>query len=408
MRLLDYKNSRSKPGSFYQFQAVDDFLQGVTVPSVQMIIQHQKEIFKLQRGVYGPQKTNHLLTQLNNDLKGISTANFHKQSDEIITKIEHFVDILNQKDQVSMMTRSEELGYKVLDLNSLIAEIRLFFNQLADYKNMSEVNYAIDVINRKLAKLEEYVKSQSNDKNILPPKDSFIGRVTWCEYAIKGQYLESRGEEFFVERLPRNMKVLNTGFLRGYYDISGKFQSGGKMKEDLMIFNNSNFQIEFTIGENSTKHKMTLEEFINFINSRSGKESIQLTQEGYESMQQNLIGAVQAKATRSDRIKFGNINIRTASLEIEGRALMALKGVYEKAKIIKNENDHYNLLFNYNLAKNLNYILGINNNLLLTRNGIVDLYSYIMSLFDKDKYFYATDGVKLSSNRANKIAIDFI
>jgi hypothetical protein len=34
MRLLDYKNSRSKPGSFYQFQAVDDFLQGVTVPSV--------------------------------------------------------------------------------------------------------------------------------------------------------------------------------------------------------------------------------------------------------------------------------------------------------------------------------------------------------------------------------------
>jgi hypothetical protein len=87
---------------------------------------------------------------------------------------------------------------------------------------------------------------------------------------------------------------------------------------------------------------------------------------------------------------------------------MALKGVYEKAKIIKNEDDHYNLLFNYNLAKNLNYILGINNNLLLTRNGIVDLYSYIMSLFDKDKYFYATDRVRLSSNRANKIAIDFI
>jgi hypothetical protein len=29
---------------------------------------------------------------------------------------------------------------------------------------------------------------------------------------------------------------------------------------------------------------MTLEEFMNFIDSRTGKESIQLTQEGYESM----------------------------------------------------------------------------------------------------------------------------
>lgn len=411
MRLADYINNRKGSGdrlAFYDGTVQAEFVNNVTVPSESQILHHQKQVFKLQRGLYGLQNNDALIQQLNRDLAGNSgKGSFGYDLNNSITKIEQFVDLLNQRDYSSMINKAEELGFKTNEMDLLIVEFKNFYTHLAEYESMQEVKYALYPIAARLSALEAYVMSLSDGSIEPPPIDSLVKRITWCEYAIKGQYLEARGKKFFADRLPKDMIVLNTGHIRGYYDIFGQFKSGGQMKEDLMIFDNGNIQIEFTLGDNAKKYKMALKDFIEFIETREGTETIRLTQEGYDEMQQNLIAAVQAKATRSNRLKFGNINIRTSNLERQGQALIALKDIYQESPILRNEHPDYTALFNYNLARNINHILGMNNSLLLTRNGLVDMYTYIVSLFDKGKYFYATDPVKLSSNKANKIAIDF-
>lgn len=411
MRLADYINNRRGSAdrlAFYDGTVQAEFCNNVTVPSETQILHHQKQVFKLQRGLYGLQNTDEIIKQLNQDLRGNNLANFGFDLNNSITKIEQFISVLNQSDYSSMINKAEELGFKTTEMDLLISEFKTFYSHLDTYESMQEVKYALYPIANRLSLLENYVMSLSDGSIPAPPTDSLVKRITWCEYAIKGQYLEARGRKFFAEKLPQNMVVLNTGHMRGYYDIFGQFKSGGQMKEDLMIFDNPHVMIEFTLGENPKKYQMTLKQFLEFMDTKTGSETVRLTQEGYDELQRNLIAAVQAKATRSNRLKFGNINIRTSNLERQGQALIALKDIYQEAPILKNEHPDYTALFNYNLARNINHILGMNNSLLLTRDGIVDMYTYIVSLFDKGKYFYATDPVKLSGNKANKIAIDFV
>ena len=410
MRLADYINNLKGSADrlmFYDGTVQAEFVNNVTVPTETEILHHQKQVFKLQRGLYGLQNNDPLIQQLNRDLAGNAGASFGYDLNNSITKIEQFVDLLNQKDYSSMISKAEELGYKATEMDQLIIDFKTFYSHLANYESMQEVKYALYPIANRLSALESYILSLSDGSIGVPPVDSLVKRITWCEYAIKGQYLEARGKKFFSDKLPKNMIVLNTGHIRGYYDIFGQFKSGGQMKEDLMIFNNGNVQVQFTLGDNPKVYTMSLTDFMKYMEERTDTDTIRLTQEGYDELQKNLIAAVQAKATRSNRLKFGNINIRTSNLERQGQALIALKDIYQEAPFLRNEHPDYTALFNYNLARNINHILGMNNNLLLTRDGVVDMYTYIVSLFDKGKYFYATDGVKLSSNKANKIAIDF-
>jgi hypothetical protein len=59
------------------------------------------------------------------------------------------------------------------------------------------------------------------------------------------------------------------------------------------------------------------------------------------------------------------------------------------------------------LAKNLNYIIGKNNNLLLTRKGLQDMNTFIMEQFNQGRYFYGIKDTHLNSSAGIPIAIDF-
>ena len=97
---------------------------------------------------------------------------------------------------------------------------------------------------------------------------------------------------------------------------------------------------------------------------------------------------------------------------------MILKEIYQEQvnasegkrgySILQNQHADYDLLFNYNLAHYINHIVGKNNKILLTRNGLTDTYSFIMEQFQQGRHFYGVQPFKLSSNAGIPVALKFM
>lgn len=417
MRLGDYVRYASHAiaiESKYKESIENKYIQATLVPSVTMILQHQKKCFQQIRGISNgsialPDKR---ISELNNDLIHLyNDSGFNKIVERNISEIEAYIQALNSKTAEKNISNLNEIRGKEQDLNFLILKTKQFFNIVATYENMQQVSFAFGPIYEKLNALQNYVCAQLGPEISPPSEKSFLKRLIWTEYIIKGEYLEQAGKQFFREYLPRDYRIIQTGRIGGQIDIFGNFQSSRSMKEDIMILDNQNFQIEFTIDDK--KKQMRIDEFIQYVESYKGSKKIQLTIEGYQTLQQHLISGVQAKATKTNHIKFGNINLKDVyNNSIQGVSLWHLKQIYAKENHkgglpLRVTHLDYNLLFNYNLAKNLNYIIGKNNNLLLTRKGLQDMNTFIMEQFNKGRYFYGITDTHLNSSAGIPIAIDF-
>ena len=388
------------------------------IPNETMIIANQKKMFEAMADVEN--FNDPMIKELNNDLMNKGGISFSMNLDKTITKIEKYIDSLNQRTPEQILNKMKEIEPHIQSLNMLINEYKTFFNNLQNYKNIKEVKYALGPIYSRLNYLEKVAKELDDGKLGPFPQGSLCKKISWCEYALKGQYLESAGKEFFSEVMPQNI-ILETGSLMGQIDIDGVFKSGRKMKEDLMFLDSDNFKISFTIGSNQQKHTLSLQKFMEFLDKRTKTTSIHLTEEGYNALQQHLITAVQAKATRSNNIKFGSVNIKNNKGGIEEMALQILQDIYDEDRNIitkngktkkgsistlKNQHADYDALFNYNLAHYINYIIGKNNKLLLTRNGLIDTYGFIIEQFN-NKRFFKGNNFKLSSRAGIKVSLDF-
>lgn len=398
-----------------------DFLNDVNIPTPEEILKFQKSMFLAQFNNGGGLKTNKkelaTLQKILNNKKNKTAYNF----DTSIIKIEQYVEVLNQKSGAKAIEKLQNLNSTVTNLDQTINEMQLFFNNLSSYKNMNDMAGAFGVINKKITQLANYAKKIS-DSSPTFAEDDFVGKVAWTEYALKGKVLEVEGTEFFDKLIINNVKTtaLNTGSLLGYYDLNGNFKNSGAMKEDLMLFNNTDFMISFTKGKESKEYQMTLGEFIEYLDGENGQKekTIRLTKTGYDAMVKNAITGIQAKATRSDNIKFGHLNINNMrDNDIYGKSLWYLRqiansGATKKGRktkysnILKNEHEHYNALFNFTMAHQLSHVVGKNNKFLLTRAGITDMYSFILEQFKAKRYFYGID-VKLKGNGSAKVAIKY-
>lgn len=418
MRLGDYVRYASHAmaiESKYKESVENKYIQATLVPSAAMILQHQKKCFQQARGISNDSIVlrDKRIIELNNDLIQLySDSGFNEIVNRNISEIEAYIQALNSKTAEKNISNLNEIRGKEQDLNVLILKTKQFFNIIATYENMQQVSFAFEPIYKKLNALQNYVCAQLGPEISPPPEKSFLKRLIWTEYIIKGEYLEQAGKQFFKEHLPRDYRIIQTGRIGGQIDIFGNFQSSRSMKEDIMILDDQNFQIEFTIGDQ--KKQMGIDEFIQYVESYKGSKKIQLTIEGYQTLQQHLISGVQAKATKTNRIKFGNINLKDVyKNSIQGISLWYLKQIYAKENHkgglpLRATHSDYNLLFNYNLAKNLNYIIGKNNNLLLTRKGLQDMNTFIMEQFNNGRYFYGIEDAHLNSTAGIPITVDFI
>lgn len=368
---------------------------GVSVPSVNKIISFQKKTFK-DTFTNSNLRNDPKLKLLNNDLQSSINGTQIGDFKEYLVKIQEYVRNINN---LSYQTKNDNAEINYQKANQLLAEAKTFFINLAVFNDLKEVQFALSKL---LTRIDE-LQSMITYKN--PDSSSLLKSIAWVEYHLKGEFLEAKGLEYFQDVIPKDFKVLATGSLRGQYDILGNYKSGVKMKEDFMILKNSNFKIQYKIGKNGITREQTFDEFLKYLEGKTSKTSIFITEEGYNTLKQNLVAGVSAKASLSENIKFGTLNVLTNHETSEGVFLAKLKEIYNKSAIFQNEHQDYDALFNYNLGQYITHIVGNTNKILLTAEGIVDMKHYILSLFEKGSYFYGKN-FKLSGRSATKVQIN--
>lgn len=417
MLLKDYITSYGgslKKAEFYNGTIQAEFLKTIHPPSPHLILLQQKRMFQQLANLYN--FNDPAIIELNNDLMGKFVTNNYN-FDHNISKIEQYVRALNANSPEKVLEQVQKLEPYIGFVDQLVQEFVNFFNNLNKLNSMKEISYALKPIYNKLKQLESIAQSITQGELGSCPTGTLCGRISWCEYIIKGQYLEAKGKEFIAANVPSNFKVIQTGQIKGQYDIFGNFKNNWLMKEDLMILDSDNFLISFTLGKNNEVKKMTLKDFMNFLENRTSTEIIRLTQAGYDALVSHLVSGVQAKATLTNKIRFGKVNIRNQQGGQQEKALLTLKEIYKAQRqsskqkhlhsFLKNTHNDYQALFNYNLSHYLGYIVGKNNKLLLTRTGLQDMYGFIMEQFKANRYFYGLEDFKLSSDAGISVGLDF-
>ena len=397
MIISNYYVGKNIPKKWYGEAA---FLNSTSIPTSSEIINFQRVRAKCYDNIF---RNNELIKQFNNDLIAIieessqnSIFNYH------IEQIEHAVQ--NISGTYSADFAKEELTQLVQGFPSLIQQYQSLINRIGSTTNASQVVAALTRFDQQLSMLE--MRMQKYAVEGLPEKGSYLKRLYWVENQLKGYQLEIDGVDFFQQRIPTEIKVLQTGAVKGpRFDILGNQTSTGKsIQEDLMLLIDKGIKIEYKIKSKTDEVitvQRTLDEFIQDC-SNSTYKTISLTLSGYRALQEQMVAGITAKATRTGKIRFGSISLSNLSLEsvnYQTESLLMLQELYSIQKTpLKESHEDYDALFNYSLARALTYIIGQDNTLILTRNGISTTADFLAEQFNKGHYLKLSNSFKLSKS----------
>lgn len=236
--------------------------------------------------------------------------------------------------------------------------------------------------------------NSSGAYTVSPDTVGYLKTAEWLGRRLKGKYLEVVGTEWIQEKVPSNIKVVNVGKVTGpVIDILGQVSGGGKMiRTDIMGFDLSkNVEISFTTGKERTPRTMKLQDFLNFIEKEGETTTINLDTDGFQQLQQALVLGIQAKAGKNQAIfnpKGVSLNQAIATEGVSSHYannLQLLTQLVQDAKWIAKTHDYYDAMFNWCLAKGLTNIIGKENNLVLTRNGIFLMRDYLINQWKQGK-----------------------
>ena len=245
-----------------------------------------------------------------------------------------------------------------------------------------------------IAELESDIRShgQGTLSRTLSEANSggYVDKAIWLGWALKGRYLETAATEWFAERIPENIEVVDTGKVYGMsYDIFGAAKSAGKqLKSDILAFDmTKNIQVTYKIDDKLIG-PVPLEKFLKDVKSKSGTHTISIDNNNYNELQKAIVFGAQAKSGRNQAM-FNKASTQTTLQDIVnnsyaihrfGRALQILIRAATDSKHKTNlivQQPMYNAMFNYLLAYHLRYIIGAENSLIVTRDGIYTVYEYM-------------------------------
>lgn len=273
-------------------------------------------------------------------------------------------------------------------------------------KELERVEQGIVKIQNNLAALGEPSASI-----VSPETMGFLKSAEWLGRRIKGKYLEVVGTDWFNNKLPANIRAVNVGKVQGpVLDILGNATGSTKMiRTDIMLFDiTSNIKLTFTVGKE--RKEMSVQEFIDFIEKNGETTTITLEDDDYDKMKKALVSGVQAKAGQGQAVfnpKPVSIN---QAIQLEGvssryaKALELLSRLAEEERqyrtggMMQPTADAYQALFNYCLAKGLQSLIGKENSLVLTRNGVMTMRDYL--------YYQWRNGERKIAQAKNRVNIN--
>lgn len=362
---------------------------GTKMPSVNEIVELQKS----WASVYSINKTK-VLESLNEDFfEKINDKEWISEINAKISNIEKNLNNLQVNQNISTVLDLEN------NLNNLIIEWKKIHFRLANYNNTSTISAALNQLQSNIENLQNllsnYDKSESISNitvlNLKGEKVSLLKQLQGISTALKGFELEAVATEEINKRLPDDkndvnskIKAIQTGNLL-VVGTSGKSTS---IKEDISLIDETFYDIELILKNNE---KITIRDLIERCKN---DKKIVLTQESYRQFQQAIITGISAKTTAlGSNITFHS-GISWNWLEKNGSSdnsfywrlyhYVQLSQQYAK---FNSPTGQVEMLADYVMSSALNKIIGIQNNILLTRKGYEWTEDYLNKI-SKDTRLY--------------------
>lgn len=291
-----------------------------------------------------------------------------------------------------------------VDLNKyekLLQNLQAVYSKMSTYKSNADIEsrlveiesamnqIAADINNFKAGTFTPLGDLESNSRGYLA-KAANIG------HSLKGKYLELAATEWFANKIPSNIQVVNVGSVTGWsLDIFGGQKSKGKqLRTDVMGFDTDIAQqinVSYEIG--GQRKTSTLKDLIDLMQTSNDRVSISLNNTNYDDIRKALVFGAQAKSGQGQSI-FNKTTTTLAEVITHGdvrhyaKALQILIDIAANSKMgssLITKSKEYDAMFNYLLGKHLANIIGRENYLVITRNGVQTVYEYMLDQWNKTK-----------------------
>lgn len=276
--------------------------------------------------------------------------------------------------------------------------------------NDSKIQEYAAMIEAGINELKTSVNSYGGIGPVVPieamSKGGYFYELAYLRARLQGRYYEVMGINYFGEKLAKvggNFRIVDTAnALTMHYDIASGFTTSNKLS------GSDAFVIDSSIKINVNGKTMTIGEYLDSIQAESGSTTIGqvVTAEQLENIKVGLVSGIQIKSGMNQAIfnsKETSLSAIVATASIGNRYARALQLltnlVTTKAHTHPDffpTHNHYNALFNYCLARHLNYIIGKENTIVFTRYGCQTIYNYMLNQYHAErKLIQATNSVNI-------------
>lgn len=287
----------------------------------------------------------------------------------------------------------EETEQSLMKYRIMLDNLQDMYNKLSD-SNDSYIQEKLQIVKQSIEDLTFDLANYKSDSFV--PRGSlhggYVDRAIWLGNSLKGRYLEVAATEWLGQRVPESIKVVDTGRVYGAtYDILGGVKNVGKqLKSDILAFDlTKNIEVSYKL-DGKIIGPVPLSKFLADVEGKSGSHTISIDNDNYQALSEAIVFGAQAKAGRGQSILNKNTvftdlrEVTTVAHEFS-KALQLLMQAATRPNNMMKTSDMYDAMFNMLLAKHLRYIIGRENYLIVTREGIYTIYDYMQKQWNAAK-----------------------
>lgn len=416
----------TKNSKFYQAHYEDgrlgynfSTLNGLPVFSEQMILQEQKQRAKelILNNVYKP-----TLQELNNILNdNFSSFDF---SNTLTAKLETIFQDFENGGIATMrkINTYGELQNHIQRHDSLISELTTIYDSLVKISGfnpsvplpvLDRLNVLIQELKADIANCEQYP-----DDTPLPPGRSYLQKSVYLGYRLKGYLFEAEANDF-IKSIPsieyNNKKYLTVNLANTYIATLDLFGNNGNVgtkqaRQDFGLIQEDlakSVNISWTVDGQS--YTGTIADFIQVCeNKNNAQKTISIKDINDAQKIKDCIIGIQAKSNLGKIIFLNNskqgktISLSTV-LDANGNPAQKILwklwwlttpyGDYQAH--LEDTHDYYDAYFNYAIGKFLANIIGVENQIMVTRYGFQTVQDWLLTEIENQRYIRAMTRVHI-------------
>lgn len=305
-----------------------------------------------------------------------------------------------KKDCIKDINKYKKVVSKLKDLYHYLSTSNLI--------NDEKIKKYVTIIDTGISELKSSIASYSGTGSVLPASaiisGGYLYDLAWLRYRLQGRYYEVMGINYFGEKLiktTRKYRIVDTANASDFhFDIFGNNKGLHFSQSDALI-------LDAAVKIEVNGKIMTIGQYLDQIQLESGQKTIApvLSTEQLAIIKKGLVAGMQIKSGKNQSVfnqkKITLNDIITANVvgNKYARALQLLSNLVTTSEHSHPHfyptHEHYDALFNYCLAKHLNWVIGKENVIVFTRNGCQTIYDYMLDQYANNRFIRVINSVNI-------------